>query len=172
MRRDGSRFSGRADDIAHSRRKRQGGRAVGHRPRYHGTQAGGERVAPRERRILSSSPIRRATICRSRCGRSRSTPNSSPTALGTAVEGETAEFLDFLRSAATRMEMLVRDLLAYTQVTRLDAPLEEADANEALAEALANLGGAIAESGATVTCDRLPPCCAHTARTCGSSSRT
>ena len=81
--------------------------------------------------------------------------------LGTVVEGETAEFLDFLQSAATRMELLVRDLLAYTQVTRLDAKLEETDANQTLAEALANLGGAIAESGAAVTCDKLPVLRAH-----------
>ncbi len=81
--------------------------------------------------------------------------------LGTAVEGETAEFLDFLQSAATRMELLVRDLLAYTHVSRLDAPLEEIDANETLAETLANLGGAIAESGATITRDTLPVLRAH-----------
>jgi PAS domain S-box-containing protein len=76
--------------------------------------------------------------------------------LGTAVEGETAEFLQFLQSAATRMELLLRDLLAYTQVTRLDAQPEETDANQALAETLGNLGGAMAESGATVTRDKLP----------------
>jgi light-regulated signal transduction histidine kinase (bacteriophytochrome) len=81
--------------------------------------------------------------------------------LGTVVEGESAEFLDFLQSAATRMELLVRDLLAYTQVTRLDAKLEETDANQALAETLANLGGAIAESAAAVTSDRLPVLRAH-----------
>ena len=81
--------------------------------------------------------------------------------LGAGVEGESAEFLDFLQSAATRMELLVRDLLAYTQVTRLDAKLEETDANQTLAEALANLGGAIAQSGAAVTSDRLPVLRAH-----------
>ena len=81
--------------------------------------------------------------------------------LGTAVEGETAEFLDFLRNAATRMEMLVRDLLAYTQVTRLDAPIEQVDTNEAVAEVIANLGGAITESGAAVTFDRLPAVPVH-----------
>jgi PAS domain S-box-containing protein len=81
--------------------------------------------------------------------------------LGAAVEGETAEFLDFLRNAATRMELLVRDLLAYTQVTRLDAPIEEVDANHAIAEVIANLGGAIAESGAAVTFDRLPSVPVH-----------
>ena len=81
--------------------------------------------------------------------------------LSTAVEGEAAEFLDYLRGAATRMEMLVRDLLAYTQVSRLEAPVAEVDTNEALAEVIANLRGAIAESGAAVTCDKLPPVCAH-----------
>src|SRR5579871_5961965 len=76
--------------------------------------------------------------------------------LGTVVEGETAEFLDFLRNAATRMELLVRDLLAYTQVARLDTPIQEIDSNEAVAEVIANLGGAISESGAAVTFDTLP----------------
>ncbi len=81
--------------------------------------------------------------------------------LGSVVEGESAEFLDYLRSGATRMELLVRDLLAYTQVTRLDAPLEDTDANDTLAEAVANLRGAIAESGATVTFDALPTVRVH-----------
>jgi PAS domain S-box-containing protein len=76
--------------------------------------------------------------------------------LGAMVEGESAEFLDFLRGAATRMELLVRDLLAYTQVTRIGAPLEDVDTSQALAEVLANLGGAITESGATVTSGPLP----------------
>jgi len=83
--------------------------------------------------------------------------------LGAAAEGETAEYLDFLRNAATRMEMLVRDLLAYTQVTRLDAPIGEVDANHAIAEVIANLGGAITESGAAVTFDRLPSVQVHSA---------
>src|SRR6185437_13535906 len=47
--------------------------------------------------------------------------------LGSTVEAESAEFLEFLRTAATRMEQLVRDLLAYTQITRLEAPVEEVD---------------------------------------------
>jgi len=83
--------------------------------------------------------------------------------LGAAAEGETAEYLDFLQNAATRMEMLVRDLLAYTQVTRLDAPIGEVDANHAIAEVIANLGGAITESGAALTFDRLPSVQVHRA---------
>jgi hypothetical protein len=72
------------------------------------------------------------------------------------LQGESAEFLDFLRNGATRMEMLVRDLLSYTQVTRLAAPIEQVDANEALREALANLAGAISESGAAISAANLP----------------
>jgi PAS domain S-box-containing protein len=81
--------------------------------------------------------------------------------LGPMVEGESAEFLDFLRSAATRMELLMRDLLTYTQVTRIAAPVEDVDVRQALAEVLANLGGAITESGATVTSGPLPALRAH-----------
>lgn len=80
-------------------------------------------------KILSNSHIRRATTCRNRCGRSIYSELLADR-LATAVEGETAEFLEFLRSAANRMELLVRDLLAYTQVTRLDVPLGETDTNE------------------------------------------
>ncbi|HLG98634.1 MAG TPA: PAS domain S-box protein [Bryobacteraceae bacterium] len=76
--------------------------------------------------------------------------------LSTVVQGETAEFLGYLRGAATRMEMLVRDLLEYTQVTRLESPLDEVDTNDVLAEVIANLRGAIAESGAAVAWDKLP----------------
>jgi len=73
-----------------------------------------------------------------------------------AVTGEAREFLDFVRNGAERMEMLVRDLLAYTQAAKLEPRAEDSDANEALREALANLQGAIVESGAVVTYDELP----------------
>jgi PAS domain S-box-containing protein len=72
------------------------------------------------------------------------------------VTGEAREFLDFVRKAAERMEMLVRDLLAYTQAAKLEPPAQDADAGKALTEALENLRGAIAESGAIVTFDPLP----------------
>jgi PAS domain S-box-containing protein len=71
-------------------------------------------------------------------------------------EGDTAEYLGFLRSAATRMELLVRDLLAYTKISLLQEPDQEEDANQALADALANLGGAIEQSNAQVTHKVLP----------------
>jgi light-regulated signal transduction histidine kinase (bacteriophytochrome) len=78
-----------------------------------------------------------------------------------ALDSQGLEFLTYLRSGATRMEMLVRDLLAYTQVTKFEKPVEAADSGAALATALANLGGAISESGATITADPLPSLPVH-----------
>ncbi|HEY1339643.1 MAG TPA: PAS domain S-box protein, partial [Bryobacteraceae bacterium] len=77
------------------------------------------------------------------------------------LQGDGLEFLEFLRTGASRMEMLVRDLLAYTQVTRFEPPAEPVDAADALQAALANLSGNIAESGASVTSGALPPIRVH-----------
>jgi PAS domain S-box-containing protein len=77
------------------------------------------------------------------------------------IDGEALEFLSYLRSGATRMEMLVRDLLTYTQVARFEKPTEAADAGESLASALAGLAGIVAESGARITADPLPSLRVH-----------
>jgi PAS domain S-box-containing protein len=77
---------------------------------------------------------------------------------GDRLDGEALTFMHHLRSGASRMETLVRDLLTYTQVTNFERLTNEiTDANDALNAALANLGGAIVESGAQVTADPLPP---------------
>jgi light-regulated signal transduction histidine kinase (bacteriophytochrome) len=75
---------------------------------------------------------------------------------GNELQGEARNFLDFLQNAAGRMELLVRDLLAYTQVSRLDLSKESTDAAEALECALDNLEEAIEESGAQVSTGPLP----------------
>jgi PAS domain S-box-containing protein len=77
------------------------------------------------------------------------------------LDGQASEFLDYLRTGASRMEMLVRDLLAYTQVTKLDAPIAATDANATLSATLADLSSAIAESAARVTYDPLPAVQVH-----------
>jgi PAS domain S-box-containing protein len=79
------------------------------------------------------------------------------------LDGEALEFLTYLRNGATRMEMLVRDLLAYTQVTKFEPPSEPADAEEALAATLDSLAGAIAGTGARVTAGPLPSLRVHRA---------
>lgn len=77
------------------------------------------------------------------------------------LDGQAREFLGYLSGNATRMEMLIRDLLAYTQVSKLQAPDQDSDANAVLAETLANLSGAIMESEARVTSDALPSIRVH-----------
>jgi signal transduction histidine kinase len=66
-------------------------------------------------------------------------------------------FLGYLRSAAGRMEMLVRDLLAYTQTAGFDeespSPVNAADH---LGITLEKLRGAIDTSRAVITFDALP----------------
>ncbi len=80
---------------------------------------------------------------------------------GDKLEGSARDFLGFVTSGATRMEMLVRDLLAYTQAGQLTRPTTPADAGEALASALANLDGAIRASGAQVISEPLPSLFVH-----------
>jgi light-regulated signal transduction histidine kinase (bacteriophytochrome) len=59
------------------------------------------------------------------------------------------------------MEMLVRDLLTYTQAGRLDRPETPEDASVALNGALANLDGAIRTSCARVISEPLPSVRVH-----------
>lgn len=65
--------------------------------------------------------------------------------------------LKFMKTGALRMEMLVRDLLAYTQSAGVEGEVTEpVDAYEQLQAAIGNLTEAIRRSGATITNDPLP----------------
>ncbi len=76
---------------------------------------------------------------------------------GSTLDDTGQMFLDYLRSAAGRMEMLVRDLLAYTQAAGFNegAP-DPVNATNQLDIALANLRDAIDASRAVVTIEALP----------------
>jgi light-regulated signal transduction histidine kinase (bacteriophytochrome) len=54
------------------------------------------------------------------------------------------------------MQMLISDLLAYCRVETAGKAPAEVESREAFDEALRNLEGAIADSGAKITCDPLP----------------
>ncbi len=65
--------------------------------------------------------------------------------------------LKYLKTGALRMEMLVRDLLAYTQSAGTEEEaLEPVCAREQLETALANLAEAIRSSGSNIVYGRLP----------------
>jgi hypothetical protein len=78
-------------------------------------------------------------------------------------EGEALEFLGYLGAGATRMEMLVRDLLAYTQATGRQECAEMTNANEILAQTLELLAPTISQAGGEVTSDLLPAVRIHRA---------
>ncbi|HEX4769288.1 MAG TPA: PAS domain S-box protein [Bryobacteraceae bacterium] len=77
------------------------------------------------------------------------------------LDGDALKFMRFLRAGATRMETLVRDLLTYTQVTKFGKPADIVNANEPFKTALANLSGAVVESGAQITSGPLPSLPVH-----------
>jgi PAS domain S-box-containing protein len=66
--------------------------------------------------------------------------------------GEADEFITYAVEGATRMQLLINDLLAYSRVGR-GKPLTPVSSSEALARALANLKIAIEETAALITCD-------------------
>ncbi len=81
---------------------------------------------------------------------------------GDQLDPEGVSALRFLQDGATRMETLLRDLLAYTRITKFERPSEKIDANLAFECALQTLGGSISESNAKVEClGSLPPLRIH-----------
>jgi PAS domain S-box-containing protein len=80
---------------------------------------------------------------------------------GNKLDNEALEFLGNVRDGARRMEMLVRDLLTYSQVATIDGDPEYVDANAVLQAAIANLAGSIAETGASVESEPLPSVRVH-----------
>ncbi len=73
------------------------------------------------------------------------------------LDGKGLEYLRFCVEGARRMEMLIGDLLAYTQAAKsADAVPLLLDSNKILAEVEKNLATAIAESGATISASSLP----------------
>ncbi|MGC1616536.1 MAG: PAS domain S-box protein, partial [Candidatus Acidiferrum sp.] len=72
------------------------------------------------------------------------------------LDSDADEFIAFAVDGASRMQRLILDLLAYSRVGTKGKDLLEISSEETLQQALINLRGAIAESGALVTHDRLP----------------
>jgi PAS domain S-box-containing protein len=73
---------------------------------------------------------------------------------------EADEYIHFAVDGVVRMQSLIQDLLAYSRVSTKGKVSEVTNAREPLERALANLQGAIKESGASVRYNGLPtlPC--------------
>ena len=74
------------------------------------------------------------------------------------LDSDADEFIAFAVDGANRMQRLIQALLAYSRVGAKGNQLSEASSEDAFAQAVPNLGGAIDESGALVTHDALPTC--------------
>src|ERR1022692_3078982 len=66
------------------------------------------------------------------------------------------KFLGYAREGALRMQVLIKDLLAFSRVVQAGIPRKPVDCNVALEEAVQSLTAAIEESGAVVTHAALP----------------
>jgi len=66
------------------------------------------------------------------------------------------EFIDYAVEGVGRMQMLIRDLLAYSQVETKGKRFEPTNCGEVVEQALFSLQSAVEESGAEVTYDILP----------------
>ncbi len=72
------------------------------------------------------------------------------------LDSNADEFIAFAVDGASRMQRLIQDLLAFSRVGTKGRELVEISTEDALQQALINLRGAIADSGAEVTHDPLP----------------
>jgi PAS domain S-box-containing protein len=72
------------------------------------------------------------------------------------LDADADEFIAFAVDGAPRMQRLIQDLLTYSRVGTKGEGLLDTSSEEALDQALVNLRGAIADSGALVTHDPLP----------------
>jgi len=72
------------------------------------------------------------------------------------LDDDAKDFIRFAVDGATRMKMLIQDLLSYSRVATRGKPMEMVDAHEILGEALANLRLLITETATMVITDDLP----------------
>jgi PAS domain S-box-containing protein len=72
------------------------------------------------------------------------------------LDADADDFIAYAVDGASRMQQLIKDLLAYSRVGSKGGYLRDISSESALRQALQNLRGVIQESGALVTHDPLP----------------
>jgi light-regulated signal transduction histidine kinase (bacteriophytochrome) len=77
---------------------------------------------------------------------------------GSTLGAQGQQYLQYSIQGASRMEILVRDLLAYVQAAAVNAalPVPQVDSTAPLKHAMLSLQTAIDESGAQISCTELP----------------
>src|SRR5690606_17859520 len=78
------------------------------------------------------------------------------------LDQDADEFIAYIHEGANRMRRLIQALLDYSRAgASEEEPVHDVDCEAALAAALANLDGAIGESGASIHASGLPHVMAH-----------
>ncbi len=72
------------------------------------------------------------------------------------LDADADKYIHYAVDGALRMQVLVRDLLAFSRVGRQGTEMAKIDCNAVMETVLRNLQTAIHESGAQVICDELP----------------
>lgn len=75
---------------------------------------------------------------------------------GGKLDQEADEFIGFAVDGARRMQELINDLLTYSRVGSRALELQSVDTDRTVTQVVNDLGGAIEDSGASVTWDPLP----------------
>lgn len=75
---------------------------------------------------------------------------------GEGLEGKAREYIAYATDGATRMQVMIRDLLAYSRAGRGEPSRDRIDCRALLVEVLHDLGPQIEEVGATVDVGDLP----------------
>ncbi len=84
---------------------------------------------------------------------------------GSRLDEEADQFISYVVGGARRMEMLLKDLLAYSQTgSSSEGPAQPTDFVSVLRKVLLNLQASVEENGAVITWDRLPVVHAHEIR--------
>ena len=73
------------------------------------------------------------------------------------LDEKAEKYINYAVDGAVRMQQLIQALLAYSRVTTKGGDIEKVESANALQRALVNLETAIADSGAEITHDVLPP---------------
>ncbi|HJU40188.1 MAG TPA: ATP-binding protein, partial [Tahibacter sp.] len=76
---------------------------------------------------------------------------------GDALDAQGLDYVERMRMAAERMQRLIDDLLAYSRVSTRGREVSRVDLDRILREVLVDLDARVAETGATVDADALPP---------------
>ncbi|GAB4028760.1 sensor histidine kinase [Spirosoma koreense] len=74
----------------------------------------------------------------------------------TDVGGETVGYLDRMQSAASRMSLLIKDLLAYSRIATSQVIAQPVALSQVIDQVVEDLSVVIDESGAQITVDALP----------------